>query len=207
MMEVKGLSLMPDALPPYFSRGHPLFFYFIGAAWIENFWNIIARQSHLSFRFFISNTFSSCSFLFLEKLFFKSEKIGFVAAFALCFQPIFLAQSGLLLPEVLVALLSLSSVYFYLKKNRAVYLFLASLAVLTKETGLVLIATLLFWTFLKSVQSRETGKWKFFFWEIAFISLPVLPFIIFLIAQKIINGWFFYPVHLSYITFNFSEFL
>ena len=35
LMEQTGLSLLPDALPVYYSRGHPLLFHFLGASWIK----------------------------------------------------------------------------------------------------------------------------------------------------------------------------
>ena len=38
MMETNGLSMLPDALPPDVSRGHPLLFYFLGALWMRVFW-------------------------------------------------------------------------------------------------------------------------------------------------------------------------
>ncbi len=202
-MEAKGLSLMPDALPPYFSRGHPLFFYFIGAAWMKIFGTSMVASHILPL--IISILLVIATFYF-GKVIFRSEKIGFIASFALLFQPLFVAQSGLLLPEVLLALLSFISIYFFLRKKQVAYLLSASIAVLTKETGIVVIATLLLWTLIKGLQSNEHEKWKNFFKKTAFISLPLLPFVAFLFIQRITNGWYFYPVHLSYISFNFSDF-
>lgn len=36
-MAETGPSLLPDAIPEYYSRGHPLLFYFLGSIWIKIF--------------------------------------------------------------------------------------------------------------------------------------------------------------------------
>src|SRR4051812_16040636 len=37
IMSQQGLSMLPGAIPVEYSRGHPLFFHFLGSGWIKLF--------------------------------------------------------------------------------------------------------------------------------------------------------------------------
>jgi len=106
-MESTGLGILPNALPPELSRGHPLLFHFLGAGWMKLFGTSVTA-AHI-FPLLVSVLLLVAVYAFGKKIF-LSSKAGFTAAFALALQPIFLAQSGLLSPEVLLALFSLVSV-------------------------------------------------------------------------------------------------
>lgn len=201
-MEANGLGILPDALEPELSRGHPLLFHFLGAAWMKLFGTSLT-VSHL-FPLFLSVVLIAVVYLFGKKIF-LSNKVGFTAAFVLVLQPIFLAQSGLLLPEVLLALFSLLSFYFYLDNKRVLYVIAGILTVFTKESGLTVIATLLLWTLLETLFSDDGKKWKKYFINSLVIALPLLPFLAFFIYQNSIYGWFFFPEHIGLISGSTGE--
>lgn len=199
MMEAKGLSLLPDALPVYYTRGHPLFFHFLGAAWLKIFGNSVT-VSHL-FPLLVSVALIFLVYLFGRDIF-QSAQAGFLAAFVLVLQPVFLAQSGLLLPEVLLAFLSLLALYFFLKEKYGLYLLTASLALLTKESGVILVATVSAWTLMDVYGHRNrfaAGPW---IRRLGIAALPVVPLLVFLFIQKRMNGWFLFPEHLDSISFS-----
>lgn len=195
-MEATKLGILPDALPPELSRGHPLLFHFLGAAWMTAF-GTSTTVGHI-FPLFLSVLLFVAVYLFGKKIF-LSDKAGFTAAFVLALQPIFLAQSGLLLPEVMLALFSLITFYFYLDNKRILYVLAGILTLFTKESGLTVIATLLLWTLLEALFSSDGKKWKKFFVNSVIISLPLIPFIAYFVYQNMIQGWFFFPEHIGLI--------
>ena len=127
----------------------------------------------------------------------KSSVLAVFGTLLLAVQPIFLAQSGLLLPEMQLALFAFVSFVFYVF-NRVFLqsLFLAA-ALLTKESALVValafLATDFLLLFLKQIDGRDFLK------RLVAIAVPVLILGAFLIKQKIDLGWFFFPEHIGLI--------
>ncbi len=203
-MEETKLGILPNSLPPELSRGHPLLFHFLGAIWMTAFGTSVTA-GHL-FPLLLSVLLFAAVYLFGKKIF-LSDKAGFTAAFVLALQPIFLAQSGLLLPEVMLALFSLLTFYFYLDNKRILYVFAGILMLFTKETGLTVIATLLLWTLLEAMFSIDGKKWKKFFVSSIIIALPLIPFIAYLAYQNMLQGWFIFPEHIGLISGSPAEIL
>jgi hypothetical protein len=107
----------------------------------------------------------------------------------------------MMLPEILLALLTISTLYFYLQKNKPGYLLFGILLVLTKETGIFLILIILLFEMGSFFTIRGWPKLitrQLF--EMLVLFIPLLIFGIHLIVQKLTYGWFFYPEHLGYIT-------
>ena len=191
------LSLMPDALPLHYSRGHPLLFYFLTASWLKILGNTIF-QSHL-FMLLLASLLLWFTFKTGELLF--NRKVGFLSAFALILQPIFVAQSAIVLPEITVALFTVLSCYFFLTQKRWLYLCFGTALVLIKESGIILISSLAAFQFFKGIkQPKELIK------EIAITIVPFLFFALFLWVQKKHHGWFFYPEHIGLLKFNIKTF-
>src|SRR5512145_3276940 len=88
-MAITGISLLPDALPIELSRGHPLLFHVLNASWLHIFGNSL-------FSVHLFNLLVGCTLVFVVYLFCKKYYTGYIgtaAAFVLCLQPVFMAQS------------------------------------------------------------------------------------------------------------------
>jgi hypothetical protein len=193
-----GIGLLPASLPPELSRGHPLMFHFLAALFGK-----IAGDS-----VFYLHLFSLLVAVVFLMVFYKNIKENKIFALfltgVLAFQPIFLAQSGLLLPEMLLSLFCFLALKNYLNKAYKWYVFYASMALLTKETGVVLIAaTGMF--FLINHVSLITKNIQSFLKQSVIIVLPLLPYLVFLMIQKQQNGWYFFPEHIDYVQFSFKD--
>jgi 4-amino-4-deoxy-L-arabinose transferase-like glycosyltransferase len=137
---------------------------------------------YVSFEFFGRNTAITATLLF-------------------ALQAIFLAQSTMLLPEVMLTLWSLLTFTAYFKKNWGLFALFSILLVMTKETGVVLIGALLFdKIILEKFFIDEPGKPKYLrLKETLILCLPIVVFASFLTLQKLKFGWFLYPEHTDLI--------
>lgn len=203
IMEAENISFLPDALPVDYSRGHPLLFYFLGAIWLRIFGTSIL-SSHI-FALSISVCFIFSVYIFCSKL--LSKQTGIIACIILALQPIFLAQSGLVLPEVMLSLFSLLSIFFFIKQKWIWYIIFTTCTLFTKETGIVIVAVTALWflietAFLKRKEflpERQAGKLKKFVLHCLVFLLPLILISIFFILQKKMNGWYFFPEHVNYL--------
>lgn len=85
-----------------------------------------------------------------------SRPVANIAVFLLCSSPLFVSTSLFSLTDYLLTIFILASFYFYSKHKFFSYFLFASLAVLTKETGIVLVVSILvtevFWFLKKAAQ-------------------------------------------------------
>ncbi|MFH0866412.1 MAG: glycosyltransferase family 39 protein, partial [Bacteroidota bacterium] len=196
IMEAGNISLLPDALPEYYSRGHPLLFHFLGASWMRIFGTSLL-SAHV-FALSISVFLIVSVYIFCSKL--LSKPVGFIACLLLVLQPILLAQSVLVLPEVMLSLFSLLSIFFFIKQKWVWYIVFATFTLFTKETGIVAVAVTGLWflietTFLK----RKEFKLKKFVQHSLILLVPIILISLFFILQKKMNGWYFFPEHVNYL--------
>jgi len=199
-MYLHGPSLSPAAIIPDLSRGHPLIFHSLAACWMQLFGTTNAAL----------HSFALCiSVILLITVYEVSIRLfGLLQALAavvlLASQEMFLVQSSFLLPEVLVALLSLLAIYFYSAGKYVLCTITAAALVLTKESGLTVIclfaADSAGSVFLADVNVRE---------RLARITCCLIPAVVygaFLALQRHTNGWYFYPLHAGLIERNFDGF-
>ncbi|HLO58745.1 MAG TPA: glycosyltransferase family 39 protein [Bacteroidales bacterium] len=193
-----GISFLPNALPTELYRGHPMLFHVLNGTWLKIFGNTIT-----SAHFF--NLLVACTLLLsifsISKNLFKSGEIAFTCVIILSLQPTFLAQSTLVLPEVMVALFSLLTLYFFIQNNYVGYFIFASAASLTKETGIAAIATCLI-SYIISSYKIHNRSWKILVRNLVKLTLPTLPLLIFLFLQKEMHGWFLFPEHIGFISLS-----
>jgi 4-amino-4-deoxy-L-arabinose transferase-like glycosyltransferase len=185
-----GLSLLPDAVPPELSRGHPLLFHFTAALWMTIFGKSVLAL-HV-FALLVALLFLVVVFYFGKKVF--TQQTGAVAALLIAVQSIYLAQSGLLLPELFLSLWIIVAAGFYLQEKYWWYALTASFALLTKETGITIIGSVILFDLIK--------RRKF---DFRIVLLPLLPWLVFLILQKNYHGWFFFPEHIGYLNFSIAH--
>ena len=197
LMERNGLSLLPDALPVYYSRGHPLLFHFLAGAWLKIFGNTIF-SSHV-FALFISIMLIAAVYIIGSRLFNKT--VATVSVLLLLLQPIFLAQSALVLPEVMLGFFALLSIYFYLRRQMVLYFIFGTLMLFTKETGIAFVFIAFILEIIYQRKNIISRPWMVFK-KLFIAGSPVLVFILFLIIQYSYNGWFFFPEHTNFVTFE-----
>jgi len=189
-----GISMMPSALDPEFSRGHPMLCAFLYSCWMKIF-GVKLTTVHL-FSLIISLSTVLVTFLFGKEK--NNARTGFWAASLLLVQPVFMAQSMMVLPEMMLAFFLILAVYFAHKKWWIAYFMSAALAILTKETGIVLPVALMASTVLMSFgEKREFNLVK----RLSIFGAPLLVFVLFLIVQRIQNGWFLFPYHTDLMSF------
>ncbi|MDP5172851.1 MAG: glycosyltransferase family 39 protein [Bacteroidia bacterium] len=186
-----GIGLLPSSLPPELSRGHPLLFYALFATFAKLFgWSLVSIHV-LSFLTSLALIWST--WLIGMKMF--GEWGAVLAAISLMAMPAIFAQSQLLLPEMLLSLWLLWALYGWYSQNWILYVLMASAALLTKESALVLpLAAALY-----SLLFQEKGK------STLLALSPLLIFGLFLVVQRIQNGWFFFPYHTQFISFSWDE--
>lgn len=194
-----AISLVPNSVPPELSRGHPLLFTFINSIPLRIF------GSH----FFVAHVFNlAIAVLLLTAFYLKISKhfnrlSAFSSAILLAVQPVFLAQSGLVIPEITVSLFGFLALVFFYEEKYFLYILSGSLVVLTKESGLVVPAAVLAFLFFQMLIS-ESYRSKFLFTKLISSVIPFFVFGIFLLIQKQQNGWYFFPYHYNHLTINFE---
>ncbi len=187
-MHDAGPSLLPGSIDPTLSRGHPLFFYFSVSSWMY----LVGDNRMVQHAFILLISIGVLVTVFLLGYVTDSPWIGAGAsALTACCEP-FLAQSGILLPEVLLTFGILLTILFFIKKNSIGYLISASVTLLIKESALVLILTLLVIQCIDMLKTRNDGIKQLFF-----ITTPLLIPVSFFILQYLQFGWVFFPEHIS----------
>ncbi len=125
---------------------------------------------------------------------FTGHLVGFFAALFLLFTPVFLAQVGIIYPEIPVTAFAVMTIYYFLDKKTRLYLLSASLMLLTKETSaivvfVILVAILI--QFLIEFFKKQKGIFKKTLKELAIYGSPILILIGWFIWHKIATGWMF----------------
>ena len=194
------ISLAPASVPPLLSRGHPLFFTCINAL-VQRIFGEQFMVAHL-FCFFIS-------LLLLVAIYFKISRYfnarnALVCAVICLIQPIFLAQSGLVLPEILLAFLMFMALCSYYEGGFMLFAFYASLALLTKESAIVLPVVVIFYSCFCWIAGKVRPK-GLSVSGLLWATAPYLIFGGFLLVQKQQNGWYFFPFHLESVSFNVAD--
>lgn len=192
-----GIGLTPASIPSELSKGHPLFFFFLFATWMKIFGTTLFAKH--AFALLISITLLVTLFFVVRKIF--NIYVAAISVLLMACQSLFLAQSSMMLPEMLLALLTILTFYFYINNLKIGYLITGSLMVMTKETGILLILVILIYdvvVFIK--QEGILAKLKSQFLRILILSLPLFIFFIYLLLQKKTYGWFLYPEHINFIT-------
>lgn len=195
-MAENGPSILSNAIPLEYSRGHPLLFQFLGGTWINVFGNSLTALH--AFALTLSTLFIISFYLIARDWF--SRTVAMVAVCFLIFQPMFYAQASLVLPEIFLAMLCLIALHFAYKKKWIPYIIFGSLAIWTKESAVAYIgsiaAALLVYDWYKSNLSFKT-----FFSSLS----PLLSFVLFILLQKQNFGWYLYPEHTGLMELNFSS--
>lgn len=189
-MKDTGIGLLPGALEPVYSRGHPLLCYAIFATGFKLLGDSVL-VAHAIALAIACLTLVTC-FLFVKEVF--DPLTGLVTALLLSVQPLFYAMSGVVLPEMMLTLFTLLSVWGLVTSRWWLYLLGACLAVLTKEAGLVLPATAFVGQLCLAVTQKDffsRARWRL----LLIAAAPLLLFLVFIAIQRWQYGWYFFPLH------------
>lgn len=122
-------------------------------------------------------------------------KTAALASILLATNPLFLATGLFSLTDFLVSVLIVVALYFFLKKNYILYCVIAALAVLTKETALLLPISILFVNTLSLVRGK-VHKFGLILSNTVFMLLPLLVYFLWNVyikanGQSAWNDWNF----------------
>ncbi len=195
-----GIGLLPSALPPELSRGHPLLFSFIFGLTFQIFGDGVLT-GHIT-ALCISLIFLLCIY-HISKKYFSSTTAIFTIIF-LAVQPVFYAQSVMVLPEILLALFILLSIYYWLEEKYLLFALTATAGILTKETAVIIPLVIGCGNTLHVIFSNRkmTIKPAYFL-----LLAPWIIFGLFLLIQKQQNGWYLFPLHESSLNFEPQRFI
>lgn len=199
-MHQHGPSLLPDAIPPDLSRGHPLLFHALAAAWMWAF-GASFTSMHL-FPLLVTALLAWGLFRFAAAA--GNDYLGLAAALLLLANEIVLAQSGLLLPETLLALFCVLAMRSLLLRQRLRYMLWMSCALLTKETALACLCAAVVFQLMRCREAPPTNRRdEGMFTLIA--AGPVLLLALFLLIQRLELGWMLYPEHTGLMTWGAKD--
>lgn len=197
-MAETGPGLLPNALDTYYSHGHPLLFYFLNAQMFSWFGTDVFIGRIIPLLGAIACIIAAF-FAFVDL---RDKKISVALTLLLIAQPVFFAQSILLLPEIYVALFFILAITFYLQQRYYWYIIFAACALLTKETGILIPCIILFAEITNALRSKQ---WNGVMRRIALGMMPLIIFFIFICIQKIQKGWFFFPGHVGLMKVKLPE--
>lgn len=193
-MAANGPSLLPGSIPSDLSRGHPLLFHFLCSLWIRCFGvsNAALHSFPLAFSvFFLIALHEVCRKLF-------GTRVATLALLLVATQVIFFVQASFVLPEIMVALFALLSLYCYVQDRFVLLAIVLSLLFFTKESGVVFGAVMGV-DALVCLFTRKSERLLRRAARIAAIVAPTLLIACFFVLQKAIEGWYLLPLHSNLI--------
>lgn len=194
-MYESGPILLPGTVDVDATRGHPLFFYGAASMWMTLFGTSLVVKH--TFALLISVILLVSVYFISKRLF--NARVGLIACTLLCLQIHFFIQSTLLLPEVLVALLSLCSIYCVVLKRYLGLSLSLSLLLLTKESGFVLgVVMAVYFLIQLFVHKNKREAFRLF----AALGFPVIVIGAFFLYQHQIYGWYLYPFHMELVDYD-----
>lgn len=198
-MAENGPSLLPDAIPVSLSRGHPLLFHYLGGLWSSVF-----GTSHAALHAYgLAISLVTFGAIYQIGSWLVNKQVGLLAMVLSMTQATFFVQSTFVLPEMMVTLWVLVSLFAFITDRKWLYLFSGSALLLTKESGMVaLLSVIGFFILEHFFYTRSIRLHKSQLSQLSWLGAPVVVFGTFLLIQKISLGWFFYPEHTGMVTFQ-----
>lgn len=197
-MAEAGPSLLPGAVPIDYCKGHPQLFYFLSACWFNLFSGEI-----WSMRFFaliVSIGLLIAFYFGVRKI--SNQPIAAMGIVLLGVQSMFLAQSIMVLPEMMLSLFLILAFFAFVRSNYMLFALWGALMVGTKET--TLIFAVVFVTCYFIFVSGKNKKENFSFRNLFLIFIPILAYLVFLVLHRWAFGSFFYGEHLGYINYQWA---
>jgi len=193
-----GISLLPGAVNPDLSRGHPLFFHSIYATWMHIFGS--SNKALHSFALFISLGFLVTIFEVGYRLF--NQRVAIISLLLVATHVSFFVQSSFVLPEIMVGFLAFLSIYLYVKEQFLFATLSLTALFFTKESGLiagiVIGSDAIISFFNKGIDLKKRIL------RLLPVTISCLAIASFFIWQKHIRGWYFLPLYSNSILFKWD---
>ncbi len=188
-MSLKGVSLFPHTISVELTRGHPLLFHFIGGWWYKLFG--LSNEAGHSYALLLANVTLVIIYLGTRKV--VGPLGAFFTVLFIIVQPIFLTQSAMVFPEMMVTLFAVLAAFAYHQQRVSLFVVALSCLLYTKESGLVYFMAFLIWDLFRIIFLKDTFKLLLKY------TIPVLV----IIAHPLILywnfEWFLFPEHTSLI--------
>jgi len=186
-MYLHGASLLPNAIDVSFGRGHPLLYHAVCAQWMKLF-----GPSHFSLHCFsLLISIALIVMVFEAGLRLFTRRVAFISVLALSINTFFFVQSSFLTPDIFIALLSFSTLYFYVREKYFLSALLLTMLVYTKESGIVAVFILGIDALTGALRSDTPVKDRLA--KVASVLVPLIVGLSFYVTQKIMMGWYTYP--------------
>lgn len=194
-MAQHGLSMLPDALPVELSRGHPLLFSFLAGVWMKIF-GMSNESAHL-FVISLSVILLGIIYWILRRL---VGRMGALMSLTLiASQPIFIAMSASMFPEILLAIGLFIAISGFITNKKWILSLGLTVAVLTKESGLVFVAMFLIFDLIYVIQDKK--RWR----NLLAYLFPIGLFVGHTALLYLYHGWFFFPEHTDFVVFELNQ--
>ena len=200
-MYSNGLSLLPNTIGTELSRGHPLLFQFLSACWMH----VFGTSNFALHAFALTVSVLLLAVVYILGCRLASNWVGLSSVVLVILSEPFLAQSGILLPEIMLSLCVLIAIGAYITKSIIGTILSISAALLIKESAVVLVLALLCWHFLAWAMRieprslRDRRRWTMY------LAAPLLIGLAFHTYQRFAYGWFFYPEHLGLMSWDVRD--
>jgi len=199
LMYEHGPDLLPTAISPDYSRGHPLLFHALCVVWMKLFG--ASNFSMHCFALFISVLLVVAVYEIVLKLF--SKRAAIIATILLLSNSNFFFQSSFVMTDIMLALSALLGIYYYsIKKYLPASIALAVLF-FTKESGLVMGVVvgidIVAGIVRRNSDLKETVK------KCLTLAFPSLLIGLFFVIQKYQLGWYLYPNHTDSVQLSLDK--
>ena len=187
-----GISILPSAIPANMSYGHPLLLHCIMASIATVFGSSVEVMHTSTMIFTVALAYGT----YLLAYTLSKNHVIAMMAFLLCLaQPVVIAQSTQVLLETFLALCFVYAIYFHARERYGLSVLFATMAVMTKETGMVILIAFIVnhaLSFLAGDRDRKTTIWLCLIY-----AIPFIVFAAFLVIQKQTYGWYLNPVNVG----------
>lgn len=194
-----GVSIMPNAIPVEFSRGHPLLFHAAYVLWMKVFGP--SNYAMHCFALVISVSLVVVLFRAMFRLF--GRQVAWFSVVLLLTGKVFFVESAFVLNDIALGLFALLTIVSYSRQRyywAALYL---TLLVFIKESGTVAAAVIAIDITIGLLISRITLREAMM--RSISILIPAFFLFVFFAVQKTTMGWFLYPGHTSIINFGIDN--
>jgi len=195
-----GLGLLPKNLPPELSRGHPLLFSFIHGCGYFIFGDGVVggHITGLIIALFLLLSIYKIAYYHFD------QKTALLSVMLVIVQPVFFAQSILVLPEICLALFMLWAIHYWSIRQYGWYALMSTAAILIKETAIIIPVVVISASIINWLVQRPRKNMGFQ-WKQLLVLTPFLIFGLFLIIQRQQNGWYLFPLHGDNVDFKIKK--
>jgi len=127
----------------------------------------------------------------------QGKIVGVLTGILLLFTPVFLAQIGIIYLEIPGTAFALMTLYYFLRKNYAMYLVSATLMLYTKEVFVFIILTVALYIWIvqtvDAIYKAKKFPLKSLIGKTLFLFIPIALVSVWFIYHKAATGWLFTP--------------